>query len=305
MALDRLHAMTVLVAVAEEQSFAAAARRLALSPPVVTRAVAALERRLGVKLLVRTTRFVRPTDAGQGYLESARRIVAEADEADAAAAGSHGAPRGMLKITAPVLFGSLYVMPSVAAFLSRFPDVSVSALIVDRVVNLLEEGIDVGVRIGDLPDSSMRAIPAGFVRRVVCASPRYLRKHRTPVAPGDLSGHTIIAATAVTPSGEWWFLDGKRRLTVRVRPRLTVTSNDSAIRAALQGFGVVRLMSYQVAEHLATGRLVRVLSAYEPPPSPIHVIHLEGRLASAALRGFVDLLVKQLRSEPALQQAGR
>lgn len=299
--MDRLHAMTVFVAVAEERSFAAAARRLAVSPPAVTRAIAALEHRLGVKLLARTTRFVRPTDAGAQYLESARRILAEIDEADAAAGGSHGPPRGALAITAPVMFGGLYVMPSVVKFLERFPEVAVSALLVDRVVNLLDEGIDVGVRIGDLPDSTMRAIPVGFVRRFVCASPRYLRKRGAPKTPVDLAGHTIIAASAVSPSTDWGFVEGKRRVTAKVRPRLAVTSNDAAIRAALQALGVTRLMSYQVAEHLATGRLVRVLADYEPPPLPIHVIHLEGRLASAKLRGFVDLLVERLRSETALQ----
>ena len=299
--MDRLHAMTVFVAVAEERSFAAAARRLALSPPAVTRAITALEHRLGVKLLVRTTRLVRPTDAGAQYLGSARRILAEADEADAAAGGRHGPPRGTLAITAPVMFGAMYVMPSVVQFLERFPEVVVSALLVDRVVNLLDEGVDVGVRIGDLPDSTMRAIPVGFVRRVVCASPRYLRKRGAPKAPVDLGGHTVIAASAVSPSTDWGFVDGKRRVIAKVQPRLAVTSNDAAIRAALQAFGITRLMSYQVAEHLATGRLVRVLADYEPPPLPIHVIHLEGRLASAKLRGFIDLLVQRLRTETALQ----
>ena len=299
--MDRLHEMGAFIAVAEEQSFAAAARRLALSPPAVTRAIAALERRLGVKLLVRTTRFVRPTEAGLGYLEGARRVLADVDEADARAAGSHGAPRGALSITAPVLFGSRYVMPSVVDFLTRFPEVTLSALLVDRLVNLLEEGIDVGIRIGDLPDSSMRAIPVGFVRRVVCASPRYLRKRGAPATPRDLADHTLIAASAVSPSAEWAFYDGKRKLTLRARPRLTVTSNDGAIRAALQAFGITRLMSYQVADHLATGRLVCVLAAYEPRPVPIHVIHLEGRLASAKLREFVDGLVQRLRADTALQ----
>jgi DNA-binding transcriptional LysR family regulator len=298
--MDRFHLMNVFVAVAEEQGFAGGARRLGMSPPAVTRAIATLEDRLGVKLLSRTTRFVRATDAGMRYLESSRRILAEADEADEAVAGIHAAPRGHLAVTAPVLFGSLYVMPGIVDFLNRYPDASVSAVFLDRVVNLLEEGLDIGVRIGDLPDSTMRAIPVGFVRRVVCASPRYLKKHGEPREPGDLRGHAIVAASPVSPSVEWRFGAGKRSVTTKVRPRLSVTSNDAAIHAALLDFGVTRLMSYQVAAHVAAGRLKRVLATYEPPPLPIHVMHLEGRQASAKVRGFVDLLVSRLRADAAL-----
>lgn len=298
--MDRFHLMNVFVAVAEEQGFAGGARRLGLSPPAVTRAIAALEHRLGVKLLNRTTRYVRATDAGARYLESARRILSEIDEADEAAAGTHAAPRGELAVTAPVLFGSLYVVPGIVDFLERYPDVSVSALFLDRVVGLLEEGLDVGVRIGELPDSTLRAIPVGFVRRVVCASPRYLEKHGVPREPAELARHAIVAASPVSPSVEWRFGAGKQSVTAKIKPRLSVTSNDAAIRAALLGFGITRLMSYQVADHLAAGRLERVLVAREPPPLPIHVIHVEGRQASAKVRGFVDLLVDRLRSYPAL-----
>lgn len=298
--MDRFHLMNVFVAVAEEQGFAGGARRLGLSPPAVTRAIAALEHRLGVKLLNRTTRFVRLTDAGARYLESARRLLSEIDEADEAAAGIHATPRGELAVTAPVLFGSLYVVPGIVDFLERYPDVSVSALFLDRVVGLLEEGLDVGVRIGELPDSTLRAIPVGFVRRVVCASPRYLEKHGVPREPGELAGHVVVAASPVSPSVEWRFGAGRRGVTTKIEPRLSVTSNDAAIRAALLGFGITRLMSYQVADHLAAGRLERVLAAREPPPLPIHVIHVEGRRASAKVRGFVDLLVARLRADPAL-----
>jgi DNA-binding transcriptional LysR family regulator len=298
--MDRFHLMNVFVAVAEEQGFAGGARRLGMSPPAVTRAIAALEDRLGVKLLNRTTRFVRATDAGMRYLESCRRILSEADEADEAVAGVHAAPRGHLAVTAPVLFGNLYVMPGIVDFLNRYPDTTVSALFLDRIVNLLEEGLDVGVRIGALPDSAMRAIPVGFVRRVVCASPRYLKKHGEPREPSDLEGHAVIAASPVSPSAEWRFGTGKQSVTTKVRPRLTVTSNDAAINAAILGFGVTRLMSYQVAAHLAAGRLKRVLAAYEPPPLPIHVLYLEGRQASAKVRGFVDLLASRLRADATL-----
>lgn len=300
--MDRFHLMNVYVAVAEEESFAGAARRLSLSPPAVTRAIAMLEERLGIKLLTRTTRFVRATDAGLRYLESARRILAEADEADEAAAGVHATPRGHLAVTAPVLFGNLYVMPGIVDYLKRYPDVSVSALFLDRVVNLLEEGLDVGVRIGELPDSTMRAIPVGSVRRVICASPQYLKKHHIPKEPHDLVGHAIISASPVSPTIEWRLGAGKKSGTVKVWPRLTVTNNDAAIYATLRGFGVTRLLSYQIASHLAAGRLTRVLTDYEPPPLPIHVIHLEGRQASAKVRSFVDLLVDRLRGDAALTE---
>jgi DNA-binding transcriptional LysR family regulator len=292
--------MTVFVAVAEEQSFAGGARKLGMSPPAVTRAVASLEKRLGVKLLTRTTRFVRATDAGQQYLEHARRIIAELNEADDAAAGVHAEPRGQLAVTAPVLFGRLYVVPGIVEYLRRYPDMSISALFLDRVVNLLEEGMDVGVRIGELPDSTMRAIGVGHVRRVVCASPEYLKQHGVPKSPADLAGHTMISSSAVTPAIEWQFVNGNKKINVKVTPRLTVTNNDVAIQAALQGFGLTRLLSYQIASHLASGQLQTVLSEYEPPKLPIHVLHREGRQASAKVRTFVDLLVERLRNDKAL-----
>ncbi len=298
--MDRFHLMSVFVAVAEEESFAGGARRLGMSPPAVTRAIAMLEEHLGIKVLTRTTRFVRATDAGLRYLESARRIIAEAEEADEAAAGVHAAPRGHLAVTAPVLFGSIYVMPGIVDYLKRYPDVSVSAMFLDRVVNLMEEGLDVGVRIGELPDSTMRAIRVGHVRRVVCAAPEYLKQYGMLNEPEDLVTHRVICAIPVSPANEWRFGTGKMLESVKIVPRLTVTNNDAAIQAALQGLGVTRLMSYQIAAHLAAGRLTRVLADYEPPPLPIHVLHREGRQASAKVRSFVDLLVERLRADIAL-----
>lgn len=298
--MDRLHSMGVFVAVAEEEGFAAAARRLNMSPPAVTRTIAALEDHLGVKLLTRTTRFVRPTDAGQRYLESSRRILLEADEADEAAVGMHASPRGQLAVTAPVLFGSMHVMPGIVEFLARYPEVSVNAVFLDRVVNLLEEGIDVGVRIGELPDSTMRAIPVGSVKRVICASADYLAQHPELTDPRGLAGHTIISSSPVTPSMEWRLDNGSQQINVKVKPRLTVTNNAAAIEAAIMGFGITRLMSYQVAKHLAAGQLVRLFPEYEPPALPVHIIHLEGRQVSAKVRALVDMLVDRLRGNAAL-----
>ncbi|WP_269532458.1 LysR family transcriptional regulator [Chitinimonas sp. BJYL2] len=295
--MDRLHLMTVFVAVGEEESFAGGARRLGMSPPAVTRAISALENRLGVKLLQRTTRYVRVTEAGQRYLDDARRILGEVDEADEAAAGINAAPRGHLTVTAPVLFGKMFVMPGIVDYLSRYPETDVSALFLDRVVNMLEEGVDVAVRIGPLPDSSMRAIKVGQVRRVLCASPAYLEQHGIPQSPQALRERTIIAATGVSPAVEWKFGPESTPTNIKLKPRLTVTSNDAAIEAALSGLGITRLMSYQIAPHLAAGQLKIVLSEYENAPLPIHIVHRESKYGSAKVRSFIDLMADRLRAD--------
>lgn len=297
--MDRLHLMTVFVAVAEEESFAGGARRLGMSPPAVTRAIAALEDRLGVKLLNRTTRYVRVTDAGSRYLDDCRRIIHDTDEADEAAAGINAEPRGHLAVTAPVLFGKLFVVPGIVDYLQRYPDMEVSAVFLDRVVNLLEEGFDVGIRIGELPDSSMRAVRVGQVRRVLCASPSYLAENGMPNSPAELVNHKIVASSTVSPTVDWKFTQGN---TVRVKPRLTVSNNDAAIEAALKGLGITRLLSYQVASYVSSGQLQTVLSEFEPKALPIHVVHREGRYASAKVRTFVDLIVAKLRGIQVLNQ---
>ncbi|MFN4266886.1 MAG: LysR family transcriptional regulator [Aquabacterium sp.] len=298
--MDRLYLMTVFVAVAEEESFAGAARRLGMSPPAVTRAIASLEDRLGVKLLNRTTRYVRATDAGERYLDDARRVIAAADEADEAAVGINAEPRGHMTITAPVLFGRMYVMPGIVEYLRTYPDTTVSALFLDRVVNMLEEGVDVGIRIGELSDSSYRALRVGHVRRVICASPAYLKKNGIPQTPQELKQHQVIVASSLSQSVEWRFVDQGEPVAVRIKPRLTVSSNDGAIEAAVQGLGVTRLMSYQVAPLLAAGKLKIVLSEFESPQVPIHIIHREGRHASTKMRAFIDLMAERLRADSSL-----
>ncbi len=298
--MDRLIEMQIYVAVAESEGFAAAARRLGISPPVATRAVADLEARLGVKLLNRTTRYVRVTDAGQRYLEDARRVLAAADEADEAAIGINTEPRGHLTVTAPVLFGRIYVMPGIVDYLQRFPATEVSALFVDRVVNLLEEGVDVALRIGELGDSSFKALRVGSVRRVLCASPDYLAHHGLPANPEDLVNHPIIVATNLSANIEWRFMQDGKPLAVRVKPRLSVTSNDSAIEAAVRGLGITRVMSYQVAPELESGKLKILLSEYEAAPVPIHILHREGRYAATKIRSFIDLMAERLRANKSL-----
>jgi DNA-binding transcriptional LysR family regulator len=298
--MDRWQAMRIFTEVAGSGSFAAAGRRLGLSPPAVTRAVAALEETIGTRLLTRTTRLVRLTEAGGRYLEDCRRILADIAEAEAAAAGAHATPTGTLRITASVLFGEIYVLPILTEFLDRYPSVSVSGLFLDRVVNIVEEGIDVAIRIGPLPDSGLVALRVGAVRRVVCGAPAYFARHGVPAEPRDLARHRVIAPTGASASLDWRFGPGPPR-SVAVQPRLACNTNAAAIAAAVAGWGVTRLLSYQVAGLLAEGRLQRVLADFEEEPLPIHVIHPEGRRAAARVRSFVDLAVERLRANTLLR----
>ena len=298
--MDRFHQLQVYVAVAEEQGFAAAARRLQLSPPAVTRAVASLEDTLGVKLLDRTTRYVRATEAGRRYLEDARQILAGLEAADEAAVGINGQPRGHLAVTAPVMFGRLFVMPGIVEYLARYPAMEVEAVFLDRSVNLLEEGLDVGVRIGELPDSSMRALRVGSVRHVLVAAPAYLERHESPRVPQDLRQHTLIASAAGGFGSGWRFCDAAGEHPLKIDARLTVTSNDAAISAALAGFGIARLLSYQVAAQAEAGSLQILMPQYQPPEYPVHILHRESRHASARVRAFIDLLAERLRGDKTL-----
>ena len=299
--MDRFQEMQVFMAVAHDQGFAAAARRLGLSAASVTRAVAALEVRIGAQLLIRTTRTVQLTEAGQRYLEDCRRILADIQDAEESAAGSHADPRGQLTITAPVLFGDLYVTPLVVGFLEQYPQVSINALLVDRVVSLVEEGVDVAVRIGELPDSSQFAIAVGEVRRVVCGSADYLRRFGRPLHPEELARARIIATSAIGQQRSWPFMAAGASMSVRLEPRMVVTANQAAITAATLGLGLTRVLSYQVADKVAAGELEIVLEDFELPPLPIHVVYQGGRKAPARVRSFVDYAVQALREHPALR----
>lgn len=297
--MDRFHEMSVFLAVAEAQGFAAAARLLHMSPPSVTRAVAGLEERIGARLLVRTTRHVRLTEAGQRYLEDCRRILGEIEAAEDSAAGTHAAPRGLLTLTSPVLFGQIFVMPILLDYLDQHAAVQVRALLMDRVLSLADEKIDVAIRIGALPDSSLVAIRVGWVRRVVCAAPEYFAVHGIPQRPETLARHRIVMAANVSAVPEWRFAENAEALDVRITPQLIVSTNEAAIAAAKVGWGLTRVMSYQVAAELACGALQTVLSEFETAPLPIHVIFQEGRRASAKVRSFVDFAVARLRVDPA------
>jgi DNA-binding transcriptional LysR family regulator len=300
--MDRFHAVQVFVKVADCGGFAAAARDLSISPPAVTRAVALLEDRLGTRLFVRTTRSVRLTESGERFLADGRRILLELEEAEEAAVGIHAAPRGELRITAPVLFGRIYVTPILGDYLDCYPMVNIQTLFVDRVVSLMDEGLEIAIRIGELPDSSLTAIRVGLVRRVMFASPEYIKKHGLPKRPEDIANHQLIKSTSVETSQEWAFQENGAPLSVRAEPRLRMNTNDAVIELALRGWGISRLMSYQVAPYLADGRLRAILEPFEMPPMQVHVIHQEGLMVSAKVRSFVDFMVERLRANAALNE---
>ena len=292
--MDRFQSMRVFVRVAEAGGFAEAARQLHLSAPAVTRAVAALEDVIGSRLFIRTTRSVKLTATGVRYLEDCKRILAKVAEADATAAGIYGTPTGTLTVTASVMFGQLYIMPILTEYLDIYPDVTGRTLFVDRVTNIIDEGIDVAVRIGHLPDSSHSAIKVGMVRRVLCGSPAYFSERGRPATPSDLASHRIIAATSAWTSLEWRF-GNAGRLPYTVKPSLFCNTNLAVRDSAVAGWGMTRLLSYQVGAELESGRLETVLDDFEEPPLPIHIVHPEGRLASAKVRAFIDLAVTRLR----------
>lgn len=292
--------MRVLVAVGEEGGFAAASRKLDISPAAVTRAIAALEELLGVRLVQRTTRNVRFTDAGRQYYDDSRTILASIAEANEAVSGINAEPRGSLSITAPVLFGRMFVMPCIVDYMQQYPQVQVTAHFVDRVVNLVDEGLDVAIRIGHLPDSTLRAIKVGQIRRVLCASPGYLKVHGVPQQPSDLLQHSIVSSNAISPRIEWPFGDSNKPEVVRMNPRLVVTSNDAALAAALSGLGITRLLSYQVKSEVEQGGLRLLLEEFEEDPWPVHVVHREDRYGSSKVRAFIDLIVESLRAHPYL-----
>ncbi len=290
--MDRLDAMTAFVAVAEHRSFAQAARRLSLSPSAVTRLVAALEQRLSIRLLQRTTRSVALTDAGARYLERARRILADVDEAEGEAQQERTEPTGRFVVTAPALFGRLNVAPLMGAFLSRYPAVVGELLLADRTVNLVEEGVDTAVRIGVLSDSSLYARKVGETRRVVVASPGYLARRKKLQAPGDIASHDIIQFTGLNPTPEWRFTRDRHESHVSFAPRLVTNSADAALGHAELGGGLTMVLAYQAMEAVRAGRLKVVLSKFEPPPLPIHLVYPTTRLLSAKVRAFVDLTVE-------------
>ena len=296
--MDKLYTIQVFIEVAKRQSFTAAADKLALSAPAVTRSVAALETQLGIKLFHRTTRHVRLTDSGARFLQDAKRILEDLAEAEASAKGIDAMPSGTLTVTAPILFGEKHITPIVTEYLALYPAVAVKMMFYDRVMSLAEEGLDITIRIGHLKDSGLYSVPVGQVRRILCGSPQYFSQNGKPDCPADLTHHSIIFPTTFESSTQWSFNNNGKKQVIKLNPRLCCNHNAAALKAAKLGHGITRLMSYQIGEELETGALQSILTDYEEAPLPVNVIHLEGRRTNAKIRSFIDLAVERLRANP-------
>lgn len=293
--MDKLNAMTTFVRIVDKGSLTAAAESLDTSLPTVVRTLAALEREWGVRLLNRTTRRLHLTDEGRQYLDHCRTILSTMQDFECGLTSGRAQPRGKLSVTASVLFGRRYIAPIAAAFIQRYPQVTANLLFVDRVVNVVEEGIDVAVRIGDLKDSSMVAIRVGSVRRVICASPRYLKRNGLPQKPAEVASHECVRHTGLSPHGDWHFRIGRRNMAIPVNAVVTCNDIDSALSACVQGIGLGMFLSYQVAADRKAGKLKYILEEFEPDPLPVHVIYPHMKLMSTRVRAFVDECVKSLR----------
>ena len=290
--MDRIDAMQAFVAVADLRGFAPAARKLGLSPSGVTRLIAALEDRLGARLLQRTTRKVALTDVGARYLERARRIVSDVEEAESAAEGERTRPSGRLVVSAPIGFGRLHVSPVMSAYLKRYPEVSGELRLSDRSVNLVEDGVDLAVRIGHLADSSLVARHVGEMRRIVVASAGYLEARGEPKTPEAVASHQTIQFGAMSAPPDWRFVGDGREIRVACTPRFATNSADAAIQYAEQDGGLTRVLAYQAADSVKAGRLKVILAKFEQPPLPIHIVYPTSRLLSAKVRSFVDLVTE-------------
>lgn len=305
--MDQIEAMKAFLAVVDASGFAGAARQIGVSTATVTRQVAALEQHLGARLLIRTTRSLRLTDAGLRYLADARGILQALSDADAQARGAHIEPVGTLRVTAPVVFGRLHLLPVVLSFLKAHARVAVQTHFVDHVTHLIDEGLDVALRIGRLPDSSLRAVPLGAVRPVIVASPAYLRRHGVPRSPHDIERHQVIGLDRAGHPFQPWVLRSEPRVgrgasadvplrAVAMPPvRLMVNHNEVVRDAAEAGAGLARLQSYQVAQSVADGRLRIVMAEWAPPASPVHLVHAEARAATAKVSAFLDHATPRLR----------
>jgi DNA-binding transcriptional LysR family regulator len=286
--MDRFDSMRIFVTVAEQGGFAAAARTLGLSPPAVTRGVAELEQRLGVTLFHRSTRAVALSDEGARFLSRARQILSDVEDAERQMQGAGADPSGQLYVTAPVQFGRLHVLPVVADMLNRYPALDIRMMLFDRNVRIVEEGIDIAVRIGALPDSSLKALQIGSVRQAIVGSPGYFARNGVPSQPSDLARHAIIASTGPRAINEWRI--AKRLVKMPRRPRLMLNTVDSIVTAAEAGLGIANLLSYQVEDRLGDGRLVEVFGGEDPDSLPIHLLFDAARARIPGVRAFIDAM---------------
>lgn len=297
--MDRLESMSILVTVVDEGSLSKAARRLNTPLSTVSRKVAELEAHLKTRLLHRTTRQLTLTEPGAAYVAVCRRILEEIDEAERSATGEYAEPKGELIVTAPTLFGRLHMLPVVAEFLAHYPEISVNLVLTDRVLHLMEEQVDVAVRIGDMPDSMLMATGVGAVRRVICASPGYLASRGAPARPEDLASHDCITFEVLASKRAWVFGKGKTELSVPVHARLAVNTAEAAIAAAILGVGMVRVLSYQVADAVRDKALSVVLDSFESAPLPISLVHKGQAPLPLKLRAFLDFVTPRLRERTA------
>ena len=304
--LDRLEAMSVLLAAVECGSLSKASRELRLPLATVSRKVAELEAHLNATLLIRSPRGLELTPAGRSYVTAAKAILEQVTEAERAASGEYSEPKGDLVVTAPIMFGRLHVLPVVTRFLAAYPDVAVGLVMTDRVTHFLEDQVDVALRIGPLPDSSLIATALGTVRHVICASPDYLAANGTPLTPDDLARHSVISFQSVSSLSTWTFESDGVEIRSTFRSRLSVNTIDAAIVAGLSGAGLIRAVSYQVVDHVRAGRLKIVLDSFEQAPRPVHLVYdMQNRLP-LKLRAFVDFVVPRLRerlTDAALERA--
>jgi DNA-binding transcriptional LysR family regulator len=294
--MDRLEAMSTLLAVIEAGSMSAASRRLGTPLATISRRVSDLENHLGTQLLNRSSRHLTLTEAGRSYLQACRRILGDIEEAERAASGEYHTPKGELTVTASRILGRLHVVPVAAAFLKAYPDVVVRLRLSDRMLNLQEEQVDLAVRIGELADSSIVARRVGAIRRIVCASPDYLELHGRPSRPEDLADHHCVTFTGFTRSESWEFTVDGSPLAFRARSRLLVNAVDAVIEAGLAGIGIVCVFSYHVAAAVREGRLAVLLEEFEPPPLPVSVVFRGGELLPLKVRAFLDFAAPRLKA---------
>ncbi len=295
--MDRLEAMSIFVEAVDAGSLSAAGRKLGIPLATVSRKVSELETHLNTRLLIRGNRQLQLTDAGASYLEDCRRIISEVRQAERRASGEYRAPTGDLVITSPMVFGRLYLLPVISAFLKAYPNVNIRLIQTERRVNLVEEQVDLAVRFGQLPDSSLIAKNLGSIRIVTCASPAYLLKHGIPATPDELAFHDCIAFDAITVGDRWAFSQGKSGIDAAIRQRLMVNSAETAVDAALQGLGVARVLSYQVADAIENGSLRLLLNDYEQEAIPVNLVFPRQRMLPLKLRAFLDFAAPILREK--------
>ncbi|MFJ3681372.1 LysR substrate-binding domain-containing protein [Pseudomonas sp. NPDC090208] len=294
--MDRFYEMQTFIAVAEEEGFAAAARRMNVSPATVTRAIASMEARIGTQLLSRTTRSLSLSDAGKRYLVDCRRILEDLQDAEQAAAGSYKAPHGNLTLTAPAVLGELLVAPLMVGYMERYPDVTINALFTDRLVSLSEEGMDIAVRVGHLREHRRQAVKVGEASQVICASPDYLNRVGRPRHPRELEKHKIVTSSASRLVSDWHYWMNDRINSVEVEPQLVVSDNKVAIGIAKSGWGVTRALSYQVADDVSAGELEIILADYQLNPVPVNIIVSRIERPSKSVNTFVEHLVEGMAS---------